>query len=143
MANRLDYLFVDEAGQVSVGNLVGMARAAKNIVLLGDQMQLGQPIQGSHPGESGTSILEYYLAGRQTVPPDKGLFLGTSWRMHPEICSFISEAMYERRLSAEAHTANRRILAPPGTAGSRPRPGSCSLSPTMRAIDRAATKKSS
>jgi predicted RecB family nuclease len=114
MHNRLDYLFVDEAGQVSVGNLVGMAQAAKNIVLLGDQMQLGQPIQGSHPGQSGTSILEYYLAGRQTVPPDKGLFLGTSWRMHPEICGFISEAMYERRLSSEAHTAHRRILAVPG-----------------------------
>ena len=26
---------------------------AKNIVLLGDQMQLGQPIQGTHPGRSG------------------------------------------------------------------------------------------
>ena len=114
MRDELDYLFVDEAGQVSVGNLVGMAQAAKSIVLLGDQMQLGQPIQGSHPGESGTSILEYYLAGRQTVPPDKGLFLGTSWRMHPEICGFISEAIYERRLSAEAHTANRRIIAAPG-----------------------------
>jgi predicted RecB family nuclease len=114
MMDKLDYLFVDEAGQVSVGNLVGMARAAKNLVLLGDQMQLGQPIQGSHPGESGASILEYYLAGRQTIPPDKGLFLDTSWRMHPRICGFISEAMYERRLSTEAHTANRRILATPG-----------------------------
>jgi hypothetical protein len=45
--SRLHYLFVDEAGQVSVANLVAMAPCAENIVLLGDQMQLGQPIQGS------------------------------------------------------------------------------------------------
>jgi uncharacterized protein len=59
----LDYLVVDEAGQVSVANLIGMAPAAQNLVLIGDQMQLGQPIQGSHPGESGGSILEYGPAG--------------------------------------------------------------------------------
>ena len=64
----LDYLFVDEAGQVSVANLVAMAPAAKNLVLLGDQMQLGQPIQGSHPGESGLSTLEYLLQEHATIP---------------------------------------------------------------------------
>src|SRR5262249_44789528 len=57
----LDYLFVDEAGQVSLANLVAVSAAADNLVLLGDQMQLGQPIQGSHPGESGLSALEYLL----------------------------------------------------------------------------------
>lgn len=40
---KLDYLFIDEAGQVSVANLVGMSRSTKNIILMGDQMQLGQP----------------------------------------------------------------------------------------------------
>jgi uncharacterized protein len=116
MQDRLDYLFVDEAGQVSVGNLAGMSYSTTNIVVLGDQMQLGQPIQGSHPGESGMSVLEYYLAGHQTIPADKGLFLGTSWRMHPGICRFISEAVYERRLTAKAHTRNRRILVPEDAA---------------------------
>src|SRR5690606_37146231 len=52
---EFDYLFVDEAGQVSLGHLLAMGSAAKNIVLVGDQMQLAQPIQGSHPGESGLS----------------------------------------------------------------------------------------
>jgi predicted RecB family nuclease len=52
-----DYLFVDEAGQVSLGNLVAMAGAAANIVLVGDQMQLPQPVQGVHPGETGLSSL--------------------------------------------------------------------------------------
>ena len=53
LEQKLDYLFVDEAGQVAAANLVAMATSARNIVLLGDQMQLGQPIQGVHPGESG------------------------------------------------------------------------------------------
>ena len=56
-AGQFDYLFVDEAGQVSLANLVGVSPAAKNLVVLGDQMQLNQPTQGVHPGESGSSIL--------------------------------------------------------------------------------------
>src|ERR1019366_7922631 len=54
-----DALFVDEAGQVSLGNLVAMGVSARNIVLVGDQMQLSQPIQGTHPGPSGLSALEF------------------------------------------------------------------------------------
>jgi uncharacterized protein len=107
---RLDYLFVDEAGQVSVANLVAMGSCARNIVLLGDQMQLGQPIQGSHPGESGLSTLEYLLEGQPTVPDDFGIFLPRTWRLHPAICRFISGAVYEDRLDCQPHTA-RRVLA--------------------------------
>jgi predicted RecB family nuclease len=107
----LDYLFVDEAGQVSVANLVAVAPAAKNIILLGDQMQLAQPIQGSHPGESGLSTLEYLLEGRATISPDFGIFLSRTWRLHPDLCHFISGAVYEDRLVAEAHTA-QRVLVP-------------------------------
>jgi uncharacterized protein len=107
---RLDYLFVDEAGQVSVANLVAMAPCAKNIVLLGDQMQLGQPIQGSHPGESGLSTLDYLLQGQPTVPDDFGIFLPQTWRLHPNICRFISGAVYVDKLDCQPHTA-RRVLA--------------------------------
>ena len=107
----LDYLFVDEAGQVSVANLVAMGPAAKNLVLLGDQMQLGQPIQGSHPGESGQSALEYLLQGRATVPLDFGIFLSRTWRLHPRLCSFISGAVYEDRLACQPHTVER-VLVP-------------------------------
>ena len=70
-----DYLFVDEAGQVSLGNLVAMAGAAANIVLVGDQMQLPQPVQGVHPGETGLSSLEYLLEDKATVPEDRGILL--------------------------------------------------------------------
>jgi predicted RecB family nuclease len=105
----LDYLFVDEAGQVSVANLLGMAPSTRNIILIGDQMQLSQPIKGSHPGESGTSTLEYLLQNHATIPDDLGIFLGETWRMHPEVCQFISGAVYEDRLKPKPLTAGRTI----------------------------------
>ena len=55
---QFDVLFVDEAGQVALANLIAAGTAARNIVLLGDQMQLSQPVQGVHPGRSGDSALD-------------------------------------------------------------------------------------
>ncbi len=113
---KLDYLFVDEAGQVSVANLLGMSPSTRNIVLIGDQMQLSQPTKGSHPGESGCSTLEYLLQGRATISEDFGIFLGETWRMHPNVCQFISSAVYEDRLKPRPITSNRTIRY-----GSKPR----------------------
>ena len=107
---QLDYVFVDEAGQVSLANLVAIGTSAKNIVLLGDQMQLSQPIQGVHPGRSGESSLEYLLDGAATIAPDAGIFLGTTWRMHPDVCRFISEAVYDGRLQPEPRNATQTLL---------------------------------
>ena len=111
---QLDYLFVDEAGQVATADLVAMATSAKNIVLLGDQMQLGQPIQGVHPGDSGLSSLDFLLERRATIAPDRGIFLATTWRMHPNVCHFISDAMYESRLHAEANNSRQCLLLQAG-----------------------------
>jgi len=111
---HFDYLFVDEAGQVSLGHLLAMGSAARNIVLVGDQMQLAQPIQGAHPGESGLSALDYLLQGEATVAPDRGILLDTSWRMHPAICDFISDAVYDGRLKAHPDCARQRLHLPPG-----------------------------
>jgi len=110
MDSRLDYLVVDEAGQVSLGNLVAMGTSTKNIVLLGDQMQLGRPIQGVHPGDSGLSTLDYLMQGRATIPPEMGIFLATSWRMHPDVCRFISDAVYDGRLIPEKENAKQKLL---------------------------------
>jgi len=116
----LDYLFIDEAGQVPLANAVAMARSAGNLVLLGDQMQLEQPIQGSHPGDAGLSVLQYALKDEErslpdapvfhaVVPPDYGIFLGVSRRMHPSVCRFISESIYEGRLTSHPDCAGQRI----------------------------------
>ena len=110
LEQTFDYLFVDEAGQVSLANLVAMSTAAKNIVLIGDQMQLGQPIQGVHPGRSGESTLEYLLDGLPTVPADRGIFLATSWRMHPDVCRFISDAVYDGRLAAAPGNDRQELI---------------------------------
>jgi superfamily I DNA and/or RNA helicase len=110
MNQSLDYLFVDEAGQVSLANLIAAGTCARNIVLLGDQMQLSQPIQGVHPGRSGESALDYLLDGRATIPSDRGIFLATSYRMHPEVCRFISDAVYDGRLHPEARNAKRTLV---------------------------------
>lgn len=107
--NAFDYLFVDEAGQVSLGNLVAMAGCAKNLVLVGDQMQLPQPVQGVHPGDTGLSTLDYALREHATVPPERGVLLDVSWRMHPAVCDFISDAIYDGRLKAHPRTAARRL----------------------------------
>jgi uncharacterized protein len=107
---KLDYIFVDEAGQVALANLVAMGTSARNIVLLGDQMQLGQPIQGVHPGRSGESSLEYLLNGKATIPAKQGIFLEKTWRMHPDVCRFISDAVYDGRLEAEPNNAIQTLL---------------------------------
>lgn len=124
----LDFLFIDEAGQVSLANTLAMARSAKNLVLLGDQMQLEQPVQGSHPGDAGLSGLQYALMDKTSsrpdapvfhavVPPDYGLFLVESRRMHPTVCRFISESVYEGRLRSHPDCARQKIVVPPGHEG--------------------------
>ena len=115
LEHKFDYLFVDEAGQVSLANLIAMSTCARNIVLLGDQMQLGQPIQGVHPGESGQSSLEYLLQGAATIAPERGVFLKDTWRMHPDVCQFISEAVYDGRLEAEPNNERQHLVLTSGT----------------------------
>lgn len=109
-----DYLIVDEAGQVALGNLVAMAGCARNIVLAGDQMQLPQPVQGVHPGDSGLSCLDYLMQGHATVPRELGILLNVSWRMHPALCGFVSQAFYDGRLTAHPKNAERRIVLQSG-----------------------------
>jgi len=114
LARQLDYLFVDEAGQVAVANLIAMSRAAHNLVLIGDQMQLGQPSQGTHPAESGLSVLDYLLHETPTIPEEMGVFLGTTYRMHSCINHFISEHIYEGKLVSHPDN-DRRIIEVPNT----------------------------
>ncbi|MGH7498415.1 MAG: TM0106 family RecB-like putative nuclease [Gemmatimonadales bacterium] len=115
MQGALDYLFIDEAGQFSLANAVAVGTSTKNLILVGDQMQLAQPLKGTHPGESGLSCLEYFLQGVATVPPDRGVFLGTSWRMHAAVCRFVSDAIYDGRLTSEAGTARHRVFGGNGS----------------------------
>ncbi|MDC0417827.1 TM0106 family RecB-like putative nuclease [Candidatus Pelagibacter sp.] len=106
---KLDYLFIDEAGQVSLANTLAMCTSTKNIVLIGDQMQLSQPIKGTHPGIAGKSSLEYLLEGYDTIPPEKGIFLNETRRLNKNICEFISSSFYESRLKPHPVTSERHV----------------------------------
>jgi predicted RecB family nuclease len=112
LTGKFDYLFIDEAGQFSLANAVAVGQSAANLVLIGDQMQLAQPIQGSHPGESGHSALDYLLNEKATIPPELGVFLDRTRRLHPDLCRFISAAVYENRLAPHDETHNRRLILP-------------------------------
>ena len=106
----LDVLFVDEAGQLALADVLAVGTAARSLVLLGDPNQLPQVSQGSHPEGSGGSVLEHLLGDDETVPPDRGLFLAETWRLRPELCAFTSDAYYEGRLD-HAPVTERRSLA--------------------------------
>jgi predicted RecB family nuclease len=107
--SKLDYLFIDEAGQVSLADIIAIGSVAKNIVLIGDQLQLGQPIKGSHPGESGKSILDFLLEGKDTIPAHRGIFLNKTYRLNSKINEFISNNFYEDKLVTDVITDKRKI----------------------------------
>ena len=77
--------------------------------LFGDPRQLPQVIQGAHPDPANLSCLEWLLGEHATIPPDRGIFLPVTRRMHPEVCRFISDQVYEGRLASHPDTARQRV----------------------------------
>jgi predicted RecB family nuclease len=118
LAGSADTLFVDEAGQVSLADILAVAGAAQNLVLLGDPQQLAQPSQATHPPGAGVSALEHVLGNRATMPADAGLLLDRTWRMHPDLCRYTSEAFYDGKLRGVAGLENQEILGEPPLCGS-------------------------
>jgi uncharacterized protein len=113
----VDTLFVDEAGQMSLANVLAVAHAARNVVLLGDPQQLDQPLQGSHPEGTEVSALQHLLGAAQTIQPERGLFLGETWRLHPAICALTSELFYEGRLASRPDLARQELRGATAFAG--------------------------
>jgi len=103
----VDLLFIDEAGQMSLADVLAVSQAAKKLVLLGDPQQLERPTKGSHPEGAEKSALEHVLDGQKTISEDMGLLLPESWRLHPNICKFTSAVFYERKLKSHAITRSR------------------------------------
>ncbi|HTU82331.1 MAG TPA: TM0106 family RecB-like putative nuclease [Candidatus Acidoferrales bacterium] len=109
LTGRYDVLVVDEAGQISLADAVACSPCARNIVLLGDPLQLAQVAEGSHPLGTDLSVLEHLLAGDETVDPKRGVFLDVSYRMHPAICEFVSRIVYDGRLHAAPRCGANRV----------------------------------
>jgi predicted RecB family nuclease len=111
-SDSVDVLFVDEAGQMSLANVLACMPAGKSLVLLGDPQQLEQPQKGSHPEGSDISALAHLLDDGRTISEAQGLFLAETWRLHPAICSFTSELFYEGRLFSHAGLEQQTLRAP-------------------------------
>ena len=105
----VDVLFIDEAGQMSLADVLAVSQAARKLVLLGDPQQLERPTKGSHPDGAEKSALEHLLNGRKTIAGDMGFLLPETWRLHPKVCEFTSEMFYEGRLVARGFLRNRVI----------------------------------
>jgi predicted RecB family nuclease len=121
MADTVDVLFVDEAGQMSLANVLAVSQAAGSLILLGDPQQLDQPQKGVHPPGADVSALAHLLNGRPTISDECGLFLLETWRLHPDVCAFTSELFYEGRLKSRPENLNQRLNAddPLGGTGLR------------------------
>jgi uncharacterized protein len=117
MEGFIDVLFVDEAGQMSLANVIAMGGAARSIVLLGDPNQLPQVTKGTHPEGAGASALEHVLGEFDTIPPERGLLLDKTWRLHPDVCNYISQAFYEGRLEPHESTRAQAIESGSGLPG--------------------------
>ncbi len=106
----MDVLFIDEAGQMGLADVLAVSQGAKSVVLIGDPQQLERPLKGSHPDGVEKSALEHLLGGRKTISKDMGFLLPETWRLHPRVCEFTSEFFYEGRLESRELLQNR-VLA--------------------------------
>ncbi|MDD1134107.1 TM0106 family RecB-like putative nuclease [Pseudomonas shahriarae] len=116
--HSVDVLFIDEAAQMALANVIAVSQAANSVVLLGDPQQLDQPMQGSHPEGTDVSALHHILGEEQTIASDRGLFLAETWRLHPDICSYTSELFYEGRLHPRPGLEAQAIRSPGRLNGS-------------------------
>ncbi|MBB6404257.1 bifunctional RecB family nuclease/DEAD/DEAH box helicase [Arthrobacter sp. AZCC_0090] len=108
-AGSLDLLVIDEAGQFSLANTLAVSRATKRLLLLGDPQQLPQVTQGKHPEPVDESALGWLVHGLHTLPLELGYFLATSWRMHPDLRSAVSELSYDGRLHSAPAASTRKL----------------------------------
>lgn len=114
---KFDFIFMDEASQVTMAHMVAVGACAKYAVLVGDQRQLEMPIKGAHIGDVGQSCLSYIVGENVAiVEPDRGTFLGVSYRMNGNLCRFVSDAFYNGALSSnKTCTGNHVLMEQKGT----------------------------
>ncbi|WP_159940247.1 MULTISPECIES: TM0106 family RecB-like putative nuclease [unclassified Nocardiopsis] len=115
LADPLDVLIIDEAGQFALADTLAVSASASNLVLLGDPQQLPQVVQGTHGEGADASALQHLMAGRHIIDPARGYFLDQTRRMHPAVCATVSALSYQGRLHAHPHTTRRTLAqTPPG-----------------------------
>ena len=109
-ARSLDVLVIEEAGQFCLANTIAVARAAANLMFLGDPQQLPQVRQGHHPEPIDASALGWLVEDHRTLPEQRGYFLDLSYRMHPAVCLPVSRLSYDHRLRSDERLTSVRSL---------------------------------
>jgi len=105
-----DYIFFDEAGQLSLSHVIAGSMASKNIILVGDHMQLPKPKTGKQEGNASLSPVEYIMEDKNTIADSRGIFLNKTYRMHDNISNYISENFYENRLKPDINNDKQNII---------------------------------
>ncbi len=129
----VDVLIIDEAGQLALADAVACTNAARNLILLGDPLQLAQVAQADHPGDAGSSVLAHVLGPHATIPTAAGVFLTESRRMHPDVCRYISHQIYEDRLTSHPACASQSTVLGTGLRWIRVSHTDCSTSSPVEA----------
>ncbi|HEY7463485.1 MAG TPA: TM0106 family RecB-like putative nuclease [Candidatus Limnocylindria bacterium] len=107
----VDTLFIDEAGQMSLANVLAVSGAARNLVLLGDPQQLSQVKKGAHPEGVDQSALEHVLAVSPVIKPEAGIFLPKTYRLHRDVNDFTSEVFYAGQLESAPEANGQSLTA--------------------------------
>src|SRR5438309_3708071 len=102
---------------MALTNVLAIAGAANNLILLGDPNQLRQPSHGIHPEGVDQSVLDHVIQDQATMPGAYGLFLETTYRLHPAVCTFVSEAFYDGKLEPDESTIRQDLAVSNGTGG--------------------------
>ena len=102
-----DYLIIDEVGQVPLVTTLATSLSTKNLILVGDPKQLPQVKKGMQPNKNDFSTLQYLIGEKNVVSEDKGIFLNTTYRLHPEINGFVSSFFYDKLLKVDKKNETR------------------------------------
>jgi predicted RecB family nuclease len=106
LVGSADLLVIDEAGQLSIADVLSVSRCAPRAVALGDPQQLAAPVQGRHEDAVTKSLLSYVSNDAAVLPSAVGVFLDETWRMHADVCSVVSDLAYE----GELHPAGDALI---------------------------------
>ena len=97
--DAVDVLFVDEGGpNVARERRTGGITGSEGHCSAWRSSTTRSAAHRTYSDGVDTSALDHMLAGHQTIPKGRGLFLEETWRLHPTICAFTSELFYEGRL---------------------------------------------
>jgi predicted RecB family nuclease len=104
LAEKFDYIFIDEAAQFSLVDAIAVSANARNMVLLGDPQQLTQVVQAVHPGGVDNSALGHYMGSWSILDSKFGYFVEVTRRMHEKVNDPVSWLSYQGKLKSHPDT---------------------------------------